>query len=199
MVTQKAQAACIGGVVVFIAVAFAACGGDAPGGFPDAGGGDTDTDADTDTDVDTDTDADTDTDSDTDSDTGTDTGTETGTETGSETAIGCDGVLLWEICWYFGEAGLSCDEVCAAHGGCADAAAEHVGTVDQGGSLDACVELFAALGVDGAVTEGTQTDGMGLGCHAWDTGLWWLNTPAFDPAASADPARIVCGCVGDAG
>jgi len=191
-------------IVLACACAFsaAACGGGSPGSY-DGGAGDTDTDTDTDadsdTDADTDSDADTDTDTDADTDTDTDTDadSDSDTDTDADTDPDCgeDGVPLWGICWYLGAPGASCAAACASHGGTASAAPEYVGTEGQGGSADECGQIFSALGYDGEVTPGTNS--VGYGCHRWsDGGLWWLYNIDFDPAASAEPAEIVCGCIG---
>ncbi len=201
---------------------FAACGGENPGGYSGAdtdvdadsdtdadadsdADTDADSDADTDTDTDTDSDADTDSDSDTDTDADTDTDSDSDTDTDTDSdadggasidggpSCGADGALLWGICWYLGAFGDSCDTTCGAHGGCDAAAPAHVGTAAQGGSAAECQEIFAALGYAGTVATGVNSEGYG--CHLWTPASeWWLSGPAFDPSASADGARIVCGC-----
>ena len=128
----------------------------------------------------------------------TDGGADTDTDTDTGTEAGCgEGVLLYGICWYFGALGDSCNETCDLHGGYDEATPEYVGIESQGGSLEECQAIFTALGSSETVSEGSNS--AGYGCHFWQgSGLWWLNSPAFDPSASADAAREVCGCLGDA-
>jgi hypothetical protein len=108
---------------------------------------------------------------------------------------GLGGVLLWNICWYLGDAGQSCMDVCASHGGYHADTPQYVGTAGQGGSREECDAIFDALGYTGTVNQGHRTDGLGLGCHRWSDGvLWWLDSPNFDPNDSTGGARLVCGC-----
>jgi hypothetical protein len=108
---------------------------------------------------------------------------------------GPEGALLWDICWYLGDAGQSCRDVCASHGGYHEDTPEYVGTAGQGGSLEECNAIFDALGYMGTVNEGFRSDGLGLGCHRWiDGGLWWLENPDFDPGDGTGSAQLVCGC-----
>jgi hypothetical protein len=109
---------------------------------------------------------------------------------------GTDGALLWGICWYLGSPGQSCMDVCGSHGGYADTTPQYVGVESQGGSLEECEQIFTALGYTGTVNAGYRDDGRGLGCHRWNDGvLWWLDSPAFDPTHSMDPASVACGCL----
>jgi hypothetical protein len=173
-----------------------ACGGSSPAGY-DGSDTDTDTDTDSDSDSDADTDADTDGDTDADGDSDADTDGDTDADGDVDSGAGCGegAVSLWEICWYLGELGASCDTTCASHGGNAATAQQHVGTAGQGGSAEECGQLFTALGHTEAVSSGTNS--IGYGCHLWQPdALWWLSAPDFSTSASSTDARIVCGCNG---
>ena len=114
---------------------------------------------------------------------------------GSTGTAGCSGVLYSGICWYLGPQGSSCEQVCAGHGQPASDAATHVGTGAQGGSLAECGHIFGLLGITGTPTQGTRSDGLGLGCHVYQgTNLWWLSSPNFSATASQASSKLVCGC-----
>jgi hypothetical protein len=106
----------------------------------------------------------------------------------------CAGPARGGICWYLGPLGSSCQQVCASHGQPAPEAATHVGTASQGGSLSECVILMGLLGVNGAPANGTRSDGLGLGCHVYNTAPWWLRAPNFSVTANHASAKLVCGC-----
>ena len=113
----------------------------------------------------------------------------------------CAGARLGGACWYLGDAGLACDDVCASRGGFAPEAAGMVGTPAQGGSVEGCTAVLEALGALSApVTAGFRDDGLGLGCHVFTnasaaTAAWWLSAPDLSPAASGIAIRIACSCV----
>jgi hypothetical protein len=118
-----------------------------------------------------------------------------GGSSGSTATPACSGVLYAGICWYLGSQGSSCQEACASHGQPAPDAASHVGTATQGGSLAECAHIFGLLGISGTPSDGTRSDGRGLGCHQWASGsLWRLTTPDFSATANQGSARLVCGC-----
>lgn len=112
----------------------------------------------------------------------------------------CSGTVQDGVCWHLGELSQSCQEVCAARGGIDPAAVARIGAPAQGGSLDACAALLAALGEPlAAVLEGYRDDQLGFGCHLFlaadgTASAWWLTSPEFSPAASDPSARLVCGC-----
>lgn len=106
----------------------------------------------------------------------------------------CAGPARGGICWYLGPLGSSCQKVCASHGQPAPEAATHVGTASQGGSLSECGILLGLLGVSGAPANGTRSDGLGLGCHVYNTAPWWLSSPNFSVSASHASAKLACGC-----
>ena len=120
-------------------------------------------------------------------------GADAGT-TASSDAASCSGPLRGGICWYLGPDGSSCQQVCTSHGTVATGAASHVGTTAQGGSLAECGILLGLLGVTGTPANGTRSDGLGLGCHVYNSALWWLSAPAFDATASHASSRLACGC-----
>lgn len=108
---------------------------------------------------------------------------------------GTDGALLYGICWYLGDFTENCYTVCSSHGGYDSDTPEYVGTPSQGGSIEECSAILEALGYSGTVSEGYREDGLGLGCHVWrDGGLWWLDSPDFEPGDTAENGQIVCGC-----
>jgi hypothetical protein len=112
----------------------------------------------------------------------------------------CGGALLQGACWYMGDLGQSCDDVCATHGGFSTAALALIGTPAQGGSLEGCTAVLQALGTfSGAVSEGFREDGLGLGCHlyleaAGTEAAWWLTAPDLSPQAFSAQTRQACGC-----
>jgi hypothetical protein len=164
----------------------------------------TDTDTGTDTGTDTDTDTGTGNIVDTDSDTGSDTGTskDTDTDTGAVTKNCGDGVFHFGTCWYKGKANQSCNDVCADKGGYDPVTPNYVGTPEQGGSYEECVELFKALGYgDYSVIPIVRVD-FGFGCYEWGYGgvyaLYYLirTSQEFSPSYKSPNALIVCGCKG---
>jgi hypothetical protein len=123
-------------------------------------------------------------------------GTDAGVaDAGADASTGsCVGLARGGICWYLGPQGSSCQQACASHGQPAPEAATHVGTASQGGSLSECGILLGLLGVSGAPANGTRSDGLGLGCHVYNTAPWWLSSPNFSVSASHASAKLVCGC-----
>ena len=114
---------------------------------------------------------------------------------GGAGATACSGVTYGGICWYYGALGSSCQQVCANHGQPATEAATFVGTSTQGGSAAKCGLIFGLLGIDTTPKSGTRSDGLGLGCHFYQTtGYWWLSSPAFSVTASQGNSSLVCGC-----
>ena len=108
---------------------------------------------------------------------------------------GPEGTLLWGICWYLGDLGQNCHDVCFLRGEYHEDTPEYVGTTSQGGSHEECDAIFDALGYTRTVSPGYRDDGLGLGCHRWsDGGLWWLERPDFDPSDSTGGGQLVCGC-----
>jgi hypothetical protein len=106
----------------------------------------------------------------------------------------CSGVSFASACWYLGATSASCTDTCVAHGNVAVSAAATIGVTQQGGSAANCVKILALLGVVGNVSQGTRSDGLGLGCHLLGTNRWWLSSPPYSATASAATARRVCGC-----
>lgn len=107
----------------------------------------------------------------------------------------CDGLSMWDVCWYLGEANATCSETCEAHGGFSDLAPRHVGSAAQGGSREECETLMTALGQEGTVTVGSAVTDKGLGCHRWaDGALYWVQDVDLDPGARHAPAQLACGC-----
>jgi hypothetical protein len=109
----------------------------------------------------------------------------------------CSGPNHGGVCWYLGALGSSCRQVCASHGDVAPDLATYVGTSSQGGSADKCALLLGLLGLSPNPTSGSRSDGLGLGCHVYQSqppSLWWLTSPNFSVTASYTTVRVVCGC-----
>lgn len=113
----------------------------------------------------------------------------------------CGGVLLAGTCWYLGNVGQACDDVCLTRGGFSTASMAWIGTPAQGGSVEGCTAVLQALAaLPGVVTEGFREDGLGLGCHlyveaAGTEAAWWLTSPDLSPQAFSTQSRQACGCV----
>jgi hypothetical protein len=109
-------------------------------------------------------------------------------------ASSCAGTRLFQQCWYLASSNVSCNQYCANHGGYDTDTKNYVGTPGQGGSLNNCHDILAALGKPSEVTQGTRED-PGLGCHLWQNrDAWWLSSPSFDPNAAYADVSIVCAC-----
>lgn len=119
---------------------------------------------------------------------------EAGTGDGGALPEACAGTRSLDLCWYLGAVGASCVQTCARHGGYDPAMADAVGSAAQGGSVDGCDEVMAALGHAGVVLSGYRSDSFGLGCHLWGSELWWLSRPDFSPSSGTSPARVACAC-----
>ncbi len=166
---------------------------------------DNDSDADSITDMDIDTDTNTGADSGVDiivdtidtADTNSVTDTDTGTDSESDTLSPCvntDSVYLFDLCWYLSTPDESCIGVCSRKGGYDPMTEQIVGTPRQGGALENCAAIFAALGYSQVVNQGYNRSG-GLGCHRFDgVDLWWLTSPDFDPTNRGVRVEFICGC-----
>lgn len=103
------------------------------------------------------------------------------------------------MCWYLSNPGLSCSATCREHGGFDARAQALVGTPLQGGSLDNCVLVLAALGASGPVYPATRYDALGLGCHRWSDGTsYWVASPnlaAFTEDNREPYAQLACACL----
>ncbi|MBN2344520.1 MAG: hypothetical protein JXX29_01520 [Deltaproteobacteria bacterium] len=125
----------------------------------------------------------------------------TDTEIGTDSDYGnivCDdgGVGYADHCWYLGEAGDNCIEVCEVHGGYSDATSFVTGTPSEGGDWEECRNIFRRMGFDGEVGAASRLSlsSEGLGCHIWNDGLWWLIHPDVNPEAAYSVAERVCAC-----
>jgi predicted small lipoprotein YifL len=108
----------------------------------------------------------------------------------------CGGVTALNLCWYLGAMGDSCNQTCASHSGYDARTASTVGTAAQGGSLANCTQVLRALGFAGPVGAGMRPDGLGIGCHVWDSDGWWIETSDFSPTTTAGATpRIACACL----
>lgn len=108
----------------------------------------------------------------------------------------CGGTLIDELCWHLGEAGESCNEVCAQRGGYDERGTPIIGSDNQGGSLEQCTIILEAL-LNEAADTNDDNDNVGLGCHLRgnDEDRVWLDEPDFSPDESSDDARIACSCI----
>ena len=113
---------------------------------------------------------------------------------GNTTAATCAGVASAGICWYLGDAGTSCVQVCASHGGLSPDAAAYVGSKTQGGSVEKCGQVLKLLGASDSPTSATLPGGLGFGCCVYIGAAWWLSSPDFSPTASMGGLQEVCGC-----
>ena len=113
---------------------------------------------------------------------------------GSTTIATCAGVDSAGICWYLGDTGSSCVQVCASHGGLSPDAAAYVGSKAQGGSVEKCGQVLKLLGVSNSPSSATLPGGLGFGCCVYKSETWWLSSPDFSPTASMSGIQEVCGC-----
>lgn len=115
----------------------------------------------------------------------------------TEAGRSCAGLLQANVCWYLSGDGQSCNQACQAHAGFDVASLLSIGIPAQGGSVERCTALLAALlgNAAGAIQMGTRAD-VGVGCHLFgaEPQRWWLTDPPFDPAASAPGIQVACGC-----
>lgn len=115
----------------------------------------------------------------------------------TEAGRSCAGLRQDNVCWYLGADGQSCNQTCQTHAGFDVASLLSIGTPAQGGSVERCSALLAALlgNAAGAIQEGTRAD-VGVGCHLFGAELqrWWLTDPPFEPGASAPAIQVACGC-----
>ena len=110
----------------------------------------------------------------------------------------CAGAGVSNVCWYLGLFNQSCTTVCSTHGGVDPAAEAVVGVPSLGGSLASCAAVLSALGVTQAPSEATRFDGIGVGCHLYDSRNptpYWLSSPRFSVSARLAAASIACGCL----
>jgi hypothetical protein len=108
----------------------------------------------------------------------------------------CAGTRVHDLCWYLGAQGASCDQACSGKGGYDARGTALVGTAPQGGSLGACAQVLAALGYTGPVFLGLRSDGIGLGCHLWESDGWWLEAMAdLSSTASIPVVSRACACM----
>ena len=121
----------------------------------------------------------------------TDTNTDTDTE-------GClnDGVRYAYQCWYLGEIGENCIQVCADKGGANNATSTVTGTPSEGGTWWSCRNIFRKMGYSNDVGAAYRPIGenQGLGCHIWNETFWWLVTPDVNLNAVNAAAARVCAC-----
>lgn len=107
----------------------------------------------------------------------------------------CSGIEVGEFCWYLGAEDLSCDVVCADHGGYQLATRTYSGS---DGSPENCRDLLGSLGL--IVEDFYETTQGGIGCFAIQITSgnyygYWDTQPTTASATSATPGRRrVCAC-----
>ncbi|WP_166142889.1 hypothetical protein [Methylosinus sp. RM1] len=115
-------------------------------------------------------------------------------------------------CYYLGDAGKSCSEVCTSArtlptttcsaavpytlGGIASdrVTSPYLGTPGQGGDVGRCDSVLAALQLPKAEAGTRINPQEGLGCHRYAPKSWWLLKPDTTAASSAPGAQRICGC-----
>ena len=111
----------------------------------------------------------------------------------------CTGAPALGLCWHLGAFGASCDVACDTnYGGFDQRTIFYTGEPREGGSLANCRTVLLALGITAAPSASYRPDGLGLGCHLWNTGAtYWIDDRQSGPFASGDSyfaARRVCAC-----
>jgi hypothetical protein len=116
-------------------------------------------------------------------------------------------------CYYLGEAGKSCSDVCSIKRAlpipqCSQAITytrdgvasdrvtlPYLGTAKQGGDITKCNSLLALFNLPSAEA-GTRINPVeGLGCHVFPPKSWWLIEPPTAASGASPGAERVCGCV----
>jgi hypothetical protein len=113
-----------------------------------------------------------------------------------DAAPACGGARYGGICWYLAADGQSCEDACAERGGFNAASVSHIGSVEEGGSLERCASVLTALRGNPDVVVKPTVETEGIGCHLYGAAedRWWLTEPNFDPQATWEKVQIVCGC-----
>lgn len=107
----------------------------------------------------------------------------------------CGGTEVGGFCWYFGNENLSCNGVCASHGGYNDATRTYAGS---DGSPNNCKSIITALNI--TQDDFFETTQGGLGCFAIQTTSgnyygYWDKQPTTADATYATPGRRrICAC-----
>jgi hypothetical protein len=107
----------------------------------------------------------------------------------------CGGAEAEGLCWYFGEANVSCEAVCANRGGYDAATRTYAGS---DGSASNCRNIFRVLNIP--LDDFFETTQGGLGCFAILTTTgnyfgYWDTQPTTAAATSVTPGRRrICGC-----
>jgi hypothetical protein len=112
-----------------------------------------------------------------------------------EPASTCSGTEVGGYCWYFGDENLSCNGVCASHGGYDDATRTYAGS---DGSSNNCKSIITALNI--TQDDFFETTQGGLGCFAMKTTSgnyygYWDEQPTAAEATYVTPGRQrICAC-----
>jgi hypothetical protein len=112
-----------------------------------------------------------------------------------DVVVDCAGVPYMDLCWYLSEEGASCQETCQDYGGSDPAAAQYIGSTEQGGELSHCVAILDLLGHAAEVHQASRVDELGFGCHRFiGNSSFWLEFPDMDPTIGAPTVEVVCAC-----
>jgi hypothetical protein len=107
----------------------------------------------------------------------------------------CSGTEVGGFCWYFGEENVSCNTVCATHGGYNDATRTYAGS---SGSPENCRRVLVALNI--ALDEFFETAQGGIGCFALRLtsgnfgGFWDVHPTTADATYGVPGRRRSCAC-----
>jgi hypothetical protein len=109
--------------------------------------------------------------------------------------VDCTGIRYMGLCWYLSAEAASCQETCQDYGGSDPAAAQYIGSSEQGGDLSHCVAILDLLGHTDPVVQAVRYDGRGLGCHRFaGNSSYWLEYPDLDPTIGYQTVEVVCAC-----
>ncbi len=107
----------------------------------------------------------------------------------------CSGTEMAGSCWYFGGENVSCDAVCASHGGYDDATRAYAGSSGSSGN---CRSVIATLNI--TLDDFFETTQGGLGCFTIQTTSgnyygYWDEQPTLADATYVTPGRRrICAC-----
>ena len=115
---------------------------------------------------------------------------------GASTGIdaGCEGEPSDGYCWYYGELGQNCNEVCGPHGGWDPGGTLYVGS--NAPDETRCGTLMSLMGVDSPLFPVTVISGGGEGCYwieTYDQVHWESNVDTTENAAALN-VRRPCAC-----
>ena len=100
----------------------------------------------------------------------------------------CSGASVGGYCWYFGGGGVSCDSLCASHGGNTAGTAAYAGA-----SAGNCAAVLGAFG-QGGPTSSACAAGYGCWVNSVSSGSYFCTSPSADTSSSYPSAARVCSC-----